>query len=508
MKAAFFHYHLRPGGVTTVIKHQLAALQGVCECLVITGSLQPGAADVGAPTVVVPAAAYDNELDRLVTAQMIADGIYNAVHAHWPGGCDVLHVHNPTLMKNRRMPAALKILRDRGIKLFLQIHDFAEDGRPDAYYPEDYLCGVHYGVINDRDYRLMLQAGLEPGALHKIANQVLPLQAAPSDAHGTTGNAGGNAGNGRLAEKGLILYPVRAIRRKNIGEVLLLSLFLKEGQEIGITLPPKGGADVKAYNYWKIFLAEHSFPVRLEIAARREFLQLSAEAPCFITTSVNEGFGFAFLEPWTAGKMVYGRYLEQVCADFCNKGVSLDHLYKQLYVPLDLIDQPVPMFSTGGPPSFYHRWSNGLAYHARRLAYPLDPDRINSAYEHLTAGGVIDFGILDEEAQMSVLLALLTEKTSGGVRLRQHLLELNPALVFDADAPGNADIIRHNDQTVRRAYGNDYYRRRLLEIYAAIITNPAGITNPVGGGINKQVLTAAFLKPEDFKMLRWQEPIN
>jgi hypothetical protein len=41
MKIAFVHYHLRPGGVATVIRRQMAALAGVADCLVITGEAPP-----------------------------------------------------------------------------------------------------------------------------------------------------------------------------------------------------------------------------------------------------------------------------------------------------------------------------------------------------------------------------------------------------------------------------------------------------------------------------------
>jgi hypothetical protein len=42
-----------------------------------------------------------------------------------------------------------------------------------------------------------------------------------------------------------------------------------------------------------------------------------------LTTSLKEGFGFSFLEPWTAGIPVAGRRLEAVCLDFEDEGVAL-----------------------------------------------------------------------------------------------------------------------------------------------------------------------------------------
>ena len=39
MKVAFIHYHLKPGGVTTVLRHQLDVLSEGGEGLVISGSM-------------------------------------------------------------------------------------------------------------------------------------------------------------------------------------------------------------------------------------------------------------------------------------------------------------------------------------------------------------------------------------------------------------------------------------------------------------------------------------
>jgi hypothetical protein len=55
----------------------------------------------------------------------------------------------------------LKSLQKRGVNLFLQIHDFAEDGRPFDYFADEYPADCHNGVINQRDYEILLAAGLK-----------------------------------------------------------------------------------------------------------------------------------------------------------------------------------------------------------------------------------------------------------------------------------------------------------------------------------------------------------
>ena len=51
-----------------------------------------------------------------------------------------------------------------------------------------------------------------------------------------------------------------------------------------------------------------------------------------VSTSVLEGFGFVFIEPWSAGQCVIGRNIPSVTMDFKKAGLSLDHMYSVLLV--------------------------------------------------------------------------------------------------------------------------------------------------------------------------------
>ena len=55
-------------------------------------------------------------------------------------------------------------------------------------------------------------------------------------------------------------------------------------------------------------------------------------ADIVITTSVLEGFGFAYLEPWILEKPVIGRSIPSITPDFQTKGMKLGHLYTALVV--------------------------------------------------------------------------------------------------------------------------------------------------------------------------------
>jgi len=191
------------------------------------------------------------------------------------------------LAKNINFLKILKALQKRGIRLFLQIHDFAEDGRPLSYFSEEYVSDCHYGVINSRDYNILLKAGLKKQGLHKIFNTIKPI----------------DFNNKKINPGNYVLYPIRAIRRKNIGEAILLSLFFQNNETLTITLPPNSMPDIISYVGWKNFVKENNLDVEFEAGLKKDFSELVLSAKFIITTSITEGFGFSFLEPWTAKKI-------------------------------------------------------------------------------------------------------------------------------------------------------------------------------------------------------------
>ena len=58
-----------------------------------------------------------------------------------------------------------------------------------------------------------------------------------------------------------------------------------------------------------------------------------AASDLVITTSLNEGFGFNFIEPWIMGVPILGRNLPDQTQDFEENGISLSHLYTDCPFP-------------------------------------------------------------------------------------------------------------------------------------------------------------------------------
>ena len=467
MKIAFVHYHLKTGGVTTVLEQQLGAISDRCRTLVLSGTVPE--TSFPARVVHIPELAYSSQYKGQFDPEDAAKAILEAIHARFNGPCDVLHVHNPTLAKNLQFIKILKSLQEKDVNLLLQIHDFAEDGRPRAYFTESYPADCHYGVINGRDYDILLKAGVKPGGLHLLANMVSHSGKTPLP---------------ETAPEPMILYPVRAIRRKNIGEALLLSLFFKTETTLSITLPPNSAADIHSYQNWKTFVKDRNLTVEFDRGLNHDFEASVMSADSLITTSITEGFGFSYLEPWLFGKMLWGRKLPDICHDFEQKGIHLKHLYDRLLVP-------VAWF---GLHLFRTKWINSVHDACRMFNHSVDDTRIRQAFDSCTKDGNIDFGLLDEESQKKVLDELI-----GDPRKCEALVRLNPFLTNAGDVSDKNRIIRHNRETIEQSYNQKQYGQLLGQTYDRVAHTP------VNQRIDKKVLISTFLDLERFSLLKWSD---
>jgi hypothetical protein len=452
--------------------HQAKALLDAGEeVLVITGELPPEHCDV--PAVLVRGLRYDHgagligkegpeerpqpAADRETAARDLADAIVAAMVERWGGRADILHVHNPLIRKNTLLLPALNILNKQGFRLLLQNHDLAEDFRPDVYVEkEDYPENCHYAVINSRDYSFLHRAGLKTEGLHLIPNEVSPVRPTPDLA------------------RTRYLYPVRAIRRKNIGEALLISLFIPPGRTIAVTLPPTTEKDGAIYRHWMALAEELGLPVEFELGLRENFSDLFGSALGIITTSVKEGFGFSFLEPWTAGREVIGRRIDYVCKDFEDEGIHFNSLYSSLRIP-------AVYFS---PSVLRQKMEHAMAgiYESFGLE---PPDYILKLMTgELFPQEFFDFGRLDEELQEGIIRTLMPNEA-----VRRDITEVNPFLEGLGDWQPDTDLIEANREKVGETYGRERILMILRETYRAVMETA------VVHRLSKSVLLELYLDP-------------
>lgn len=464
MKIAYLHYHLKTGGVTTVIKQQVSAVKDDCSTLVLSGTAPES--EFPADVCVVNGAGYTARQEQGIAPSIVADQIINAIYSRWPEGCDILHVHNPVLKKNKSFLNILKILQEKGIRLFLQIHDFSEDGRPASYFQEEYPIDCHYGVINSRDYDILLHAGLHKDGLHNLFNMVKTLDSvSPS----------------KNKSESYILYPVRAIRRKNIGEAILISLFLKNREKLMVTLPPNSDQDIRSHDGWRQFISDNKLDVELEASSRHNFIDLITNAKFILTTSITEGFGFSFSEPWTAGKNLWGRIIPDICADFEKNGVIYSNFYSRLNIPLEWV----------GKDTFFDKWTSCIRENLVFFGMNENELDLNLTFEKMTTNHCIDFGILNEYFQKKVLVRIITDKNAFSElqRINPFLSDLNPM------APES--IITGNNDAIRKNYSMGKYRNALLRTYEKVMTTNVSHT------IDKKKLLSSFINSQELSLLKW-----
>ncbi len=477
-RIAIVHYHLRPGGVTRVIGHAVAALQGTpCRLAVLTGDA-PGAAhgSAGMAWRRVPGLDYAGlRKDR----RGLAERLESAAREALGGRPDLWHVHNHALGKNPALTAAVSDLARRGHRLVLQLHDFAEDGRPAAYaalrraglaadlYPR--APHVRYAVINSRDAGILREAGMDPARVYCLPNAVT-LETYPGPAPDSE----------PAARDDLVLYPTRAIRRKNLGEFLLWAAIATPGTRFAVTLAPTATADVRAYRRWVALARRWALPIAFEQgrAGGASLAALLRTCAAVATTSVAEGFGLAFLEPWLAGRPLVGRDLPEITADFQDAGVRLDGLYARLDLPLAWLD------ATALRARIAAGRRQMLAAYGRAGSAADDARACAAAIRDRT----VDFGCLDEALQAEVLRALRADPARRRALRPPDILGRRPG----------PTTIAQNRAAIRSRYGLDGYRRRLLALYRAVADSQPGPVHPVNPG----ALLDRFLAPDRFRLLR------
>lgn len=472
---AIVHYHLRPGGVTRVIQNALRSLEPHDITLVVLHGDEQPEDTFGGRTVHVPELDYGSQCDPAT----LLDHLNDAAKSVLGVPPDLWHIHNHSLGKNLAVAGLIDLMARRGDRLLLQIHDFPEDGRPDNYlrlrsafdeqlseHPLDALYPrgnhIHYALLNNRDRDFMLAAGSSELHTHLLPNPVdlgQHVQSSPP----STGPE-------------LILYPTRAIRRKNIGEFLLWSMTARADQRFGITLAPDNPDARSIYDSWVRIASELELPVDFNMAADRSFTELMAEATTLVTTSVAEGFGLAFLEPWLMGKPLTGRNIPEITSEFSADGIDLSGLYEAVHVPLTWV----------GDTALRKDLAVALDRYYGAYSRKLPEDATDRALRAACRDDRVDFGRLGEKQQEMVLR-------------RMHASTEERTAIAPSELPETRDDqIAANQQAIRNGFSLDPYGRQLLDIYTSL----AGTTSDAPDHLCSDILLDQFLKPERFNLLR------
>ncbi len=347
MRIAVLHHHLKPGGVSRIIKSQLEALSSLPdspEITLVTGTASNSPDFPGTRIQTAP------ELDYLDFSNLDAaflKGTLRKIESFLRGiarDCDILHVHNLNLGKNPLLTYAVGKLAHEGLNVLNHAHDFAEDRPENMDFIEAVISGVlgakpetvlypplenmHYAVLNSHDRKRLLDRGIPETRVRLLPNPVhIP----------DIGNIDQAESREKLCEalnlkpeKKIFTYPVRVIRRKNIGEYILLCALFADRAEWIVTLPPQNPVEKKEYSQWKDFCHEKKIPMVFGAGLELPFRDIMSGTDACVSTSLREGFGMVFLEPWLFQKSVLGRDIPSVTDDFKAAGIRFPMLYPKL----------------------------------------------------------------------------------------------------------------------------------------------------------------------------------
>lgn len=472
MKVVIVHYHLKPGGVTTVIRRHLDACSRLgIQAFLLTG--EAPAQDPGVPCEVLPGLAYDppgteaSSETAEARGKILAREMETAARALAGGEPYLFHVHNPVIRKNSALCPALSNLAGAGARTLLQVHDFAEDWRPDVLIAGlPYPSGCRWAVLNGRDFRALRSAGLAESALDLLPN---PLPVSEPQ----------KSGSDARPEADLVLYPVRGIRRKNLGELLLLSRWLPQNISAAVTLPPNNPKDLPLYEAWKALGKETGLRVAFEAGLASSLDALYARARTVVTTSVKEGFGFSFLEPLARGVPVAGRRLPSVLPDFEAEGLAYPGLYSEIRVPRGFFSEE----------AFGVRLDSALESVSAAVRSALGgelewlPDRMAQVRAAALPETGADFGVLDGAAQAEVLERLYRDPEAS-----LAFEAANPFLDgwWDVDAPAPAAA------SGLAAFSPETCAQRLRLAYERTLAEPGG------DAPNREALARTLLASEGF----------
>jgi hypothetical protein len=405
MKIAVVHYHLDPGGVTRVIETAcLAMLQAGHQPIILHGGNHTPA---NLPTLHIPELAYGRETQNpthIIAAATQALG----------SPPDLWHIHNHSLGKNRTVSTLVRSLVESNTPLLLHLHDLAEDGRPQnapnlhptsSLYP--FNPRTHYAFLNPRDLSIFLNAGLPTQNAHLLPNPItLPLDPTPPP----------------TSSPPLIFYPVRGIRRKNLGEILLLATIAPHGTRFAISKAPLDPAALLIHQSWENLAQSSQLPVLFNVSDR---IPPTPTAPCdfqswanhsthWITTSIAEGFGMAYLESASHHRPIIGRNLPHITNSLPPS--IQNHLYDRLLIPADWIN----------PQTLLDHLESSIRQTRRAWNLPPSPSSAREILSSLHHQNHLDFANLPESLQQSIILKILRENLTQHLKI-QHQNQLHPA---------------------------------------------------------------------------------
>lgn len=414
-----FHYHLLAGGVTNVIQLSVIALFRyypdpgkitlVCGKQENTDKLVskihaacPESA--GKITVnILPEIDYSDKKEKADPKTVIKKLRGNYSNSLWI-------IHNYHLGKNPLFTEA--VLRTAAKypdqKIIFYIHDFPECSRysnlekllkviSSPAYPV--LDNVRYLLINGRDRKYLIDSGIPEDMVFLVDNPVTDNTPGTSDSYIADKLVYfNNKDFGHFnPDNPLVLYPVRSIRRKNILEAVFINKLNPSPVNLLITLPGISKTEARySESIRAVFSNGHTdglfaFGAYLDKAGIT-FPELFGSADLIFSSSVQEGFGYLFIDSVKNGIPLFARYLEIINGfiDFFPENCT--HFYRKIEIPLD------KKLSSNLYKWYSDKISKLISYLSKK-----DTDKLKHQLDLLCSGEFIDFSFLPVQLQLDYI---------------------------------------------------------------------------------------------------------
>ena len=499
-KIVIFHYHLLPGGLRS-------ALSGSLEALAEAGFLDGREVEIlaGRPDGVADFVADFRKRGVAIGAHVDPRLDYN--DGPWPdretfdaaagelaadflrrgGDATLFWIHNVTIGKNPLLTAAWREAARRAQadfpshRFLYHIHDFAENGRPenmtvlrrcwggggvDRAFPP--YGNTAFALINRADAERMKTAGVPPERVYYLPNRV---------AAGYDEKPEGNI-KARLApyladyaarhgyrfdpERAWWVLPVRLIRRKNVLEAMVAAALRDEPPQLLLTLDANSERERPYAEAVKDLARTAHFPMvigfgRELVGTAFSFAELLGAADAVVSTSLMEGFGFAFLDGGLFGRPLAGRDLPDVTRDFDRLGFPRERLYEQLLV------DPSPASRRrllDAAARFVHSTGREMG------VSPAIRERFLDSLATLMAAKWVDFGLLDFAGQEEIVRRL------DDAGFRAEIRKINPRALMTGAFPDDFAA------RVNAEFGTGPHGERLRSAFTAVFDNPGSVDGP------------------------------
>lgn len=462
-KITIFHYHLLTGGITQVIYSSARAVLHteadqfditiVCgrdeRRLELIDTLNRELKDAGINAEVK--SEHMPEIDYLVEQSnpSTVEGIKQKLVAKFADS--TWWIHNYHIGKNPLFTEALvRIARERPQQqIVLHIHDFPESGRftnlktlyesmRTPLYPMSE--NIRYVLINSRDRDILAEAGIPDRQLFLLNNPIEAKQKEQIDYWQVQQKISSWASvhSMRWEPDGkLLLYPVRTIRRKNVLEAGLLVNLLESPTNLLVTLP---GVSRQEQEYST--LVQNTFQHRFISGSWGvgqhlddigiSFTELTRSADAILSTAIQEGFGYLFINSVLWGVPLIARDLNILGGIRSNFHPDSSLFYENLLVPL----------TTGD------RAALGDAYtqliHSIGPLLPEGRDKhLQYEVEQVLAEKLIDYSFLTVELQYEFL-----KNSAESEEFVNELREINAETVATAENLLRGPKVRNRERIV------------------------------------------------------------